>query len=45
MKNKIIDLINNIMSKRHSSFTKNFTIFISNVGKSGNAPEIKSDKF
>ena len=45
MKNKIIDLINNIMSKRHGSFTKNFTIFISNAEKSGNVPEIKFDKF
>ena len=33
--NKIIDLMNNVMSKRHSIFNENFTIFFSNAGKTG----------
>ena len=45
MKNKSIDLIKNIMSKRHSIFTGNFTIFFSNAGKTGNVPEFKFDIF
>ena len=33
MKNKRTDHISNIMSKRHGSFLKNFTVFFSNAGK------------
>ena len=33
MKNRSIDVISNIMSKRHGIFTKNRTIFFSNAGK------------
>ena len=33
MKNKRIDHISKIMSKRHGNFTENFTIFFSNAGK------------
>ena len=43
--NKSTDFLNNIMSKRHSIFTENFTIFFSNVGKARNVPEFKFDKF
>ena len=45
MKNKLIDHINKIMSKHQGVFTKNFTIFISNARKTGNAPEFKFDEF
>ena len=45
MKNKIIDLISNIMSKHHPIFTENFTIFFSNAGKTGNIPEFRFDTF
>ena len=45
MKNKIIDLINNFILKRQGIFTENFTIFISNAGKTGNVLEFKLDKF
>ena len=43
MENKSIDLISTIMSKCHSIFTENFTIFYSNAGKTGNVPEFKFD--
>ena len=39
MKNRSIDVISNIMSKRHGIFTKNRTIFFSNAGKIENLPE------
>ena len=29
----------------HGIFTENFTIFVSNVGETGNVPEFKFDKF
>ena len=45
MKNKEIDLISNIMSKRHGIFTENFTIFFSNAGKIENVSKFKFDKF
>ena len=45
MKNKIIDLISNIMLKRHGVFTENFTTFFANAGKTGNVPQFKFDKF
>ena len=45
MENKSVDVISNIMSKRHSIFTKNFTIFFSNAGKTGNVSEFKFDLF
>ena len=46
MKNKSIDLISNIMSKRHGIFTENFTtIIFSNAGKTGDAREFKFGKF
>ena len=45
MRNKIIDLISNIMSKCHGTFTENFTIFFSNAGKTGNVPEFEFDIF
>ena len=43
MKNKSIDLITKIKSKRQSIFTENFTIFSSNAGKTKNVPEFKFD--
>ena len=45
MRNKTIDLISNIMSKRHGIFTENFTIFFSKAGKTGYVPVFKFDKF
>ena len=45
MKNKRIDHISKIMSKRHYIFTENFTIFFSNAGKTTNFPEFEFDKF
>ena len=45
MRNKIIDLISNIMSRRHGISTENFTIFFSNIGKTGNVPEFEFDIF
>ena len=36
MKNKRIDHISKIMSKRHGSFTENFTIFFIKTGKTEN---------
>ena len=44
MKNKLIDHISNIMPKRQGIFTENFTIFISNAGRTGNATEFKYDE-
>ena len=41
MKNKSINLINNVMPKLHSIFTKDFTIFFSNVLNTGSVPEFK----
>ena len=45
MKNKRIDHINKIMSKRHDIFTENFTIFFPNAGKTVNMLEFKFHKF
>ena len=45
MKNKRIDHISKIMSKRHDIFTENFTIFFPNAGKTVNMPEFDFDKF
>ena len=44
MKNKRNDNMSNIMPKRHSIFTENFTIFFSNAGKIRNVPQIEFDK-
>ena len=41
MKNKRIDHISKIMSKRQDIFTENFTIFYSNA----NVPEFEFNKF
>ena len=41
MKNKIIDLISNFISKGQAVFTENLSIFISNAGKTGNVLEFK----
>ena len=38
--NKPTDYISNIMSKRHGFFTENFTIFVSNAGKTGIVPPV-----
>ena len=40
MKNKPMDHISKFLSKRHGIFTKNFTIFFSNAGKTGNVPDL-----
>ena len=45
MKNKQIDHISNLTSKRHGIFTGNFTILFSNAEKTGNVPEFEFDKF
>ena len=45
MRNEIIDLISNIMSKRHGIFTENFTIFFLNAGKTGSVTEFEFDIF
>ena len=45
MKNKRIDHISKIMSKRHDIFTEIFTILFPNAGKTVNVPEFKFDKF
>ena len=44
-KNKQIDHISKIMSKRHGAFIDNFTIFLLNSEKTGNLPEFEFDKF
>ena len=41
MRNKRIDHISNIMSKRHGIFTGNFIIFFSSAEKAGNVLEFK----
>ena len=41
IKNKQIDHINKIMSKRHDIFTETFTISFSNAGKTVNVPEFE----
>ena len=45
MKNKSIDLISKIMSKRHGIFTENVTILFSIARKTGNMWEFKFDIF
>ena len=45
MKNKRIDHMSKIMSKRQGIFTKNFTIFFSSTRKIGNMPEFEFDNF
>ena len=45
MKSKRIDHIIKIISKRHGIFTKNYIIFFSNEGKTGNASEFEFYKF
>ena len=45
MRNKIIELTCNIMSKRHGIFTENIAIFLSNAGKTGSVPEFGFDIF
>ena len=40
MKNKRIDHISKILSKRYDIFTENFTIFFSNAGKTVNVAGI-----
>ena len=45
MKNKQIDLISNIMSKRHNIFAKNFIISFSNAEKTGRKSAFKFDIF
>ena len=45
MKNKQIDHISNLTSKRHGIFTENFTILFSNAEKTGNVQEFEFDKF
>ena len=45
MKNKQIDHVRKIMSKRHGIFTENIIISFSNAGKTGNVPEFEFDKF
>ena len=44
MKNKQIDHISNIMSKRHGILTGNFAIFFSSAGKARNVPDFEFDK-
>ena len=44
MKNKRIDHISKIVSKRHDIFTENFTILSSNAGKTLNVSEFEFDK-
>ena len=45
MRNKVIDLISNIMTKRHGVFTGNFTILFSNAGRTENVPQFEFDIF
>ena len=45
MKNKRIDHISNIMSKRYDIFTKNFRVIFLNTGKTGKVQEFEFDKF
>ena len=45
MKNKQIDHISKIMSKRNDIFAENFIIFFPNAGKTANVPEFEFDKF
>ena len=45
MKNKQIDHISNLTSKRQGIFTENFTLLFSNAGKTGNVPEFEFGKF
>ena len=41
MKNKIIDVISDIVSKRQRNFTENFTVYILNTGKIGKGTGIQ----
>ena len=43
MKNKQIDHISKVMCR--GIFKENFTIFVSNAGKTGNLPEFEFSKF
>ena len=43
MKNKRIDHISKIMSRRHDIFTENFTISFLNAGRAGNVSEFEFD--
>ena len=45
MKNKQIDHMSKIMSKRQGIFNENFTISFSNARKTGNMPEFEFYKF
>ena len=45
MKNRQIDHISNIMSKRCGIFTENFTIFFEYTWETWNVPEFEYDKF
>ena len=45
MKNKRIDHMSKIMSKRHGIFTEHLPFFFSNAGKSVNMLEFEFDKF
>ena len=45
MKNKGIDLQSKTMSKRHSIFIENFTIFFSNAENTEKVPKFKFDMF
>ena len=45
MWSKSIDLLSNIMSKRHDIFTENLTIFFSNAGKTKSVPKFRFDIF
>ena len=44
MRNKRIDHISKIMSKRHGISIENFTISFSNVGKTENVPKFEFNK-
>ena len=44
MKNKLIDLINSVMSKCHFIFTEKFITIFSNTGKTGNVSEFEFKK-
>ena len=45
MKKPRTDHISNIMRKHRGIFNKNFIIFFSNSGQTGNPPEFEFDKF
>ena len=45
MKNKIVDHINNFMSKRHVNFIRNFTALFSNVVKTEKVPKFELNIF